>query len=291
MEIAVVQLLDGDIRTREVLDWRGLHVIHTHLSSCSQKLRIFLNLKGIKWESHLVDLMAGENFQPWFLGINPRGLVPVLVHDGAVHIESNDIIQYVESRFPEPRLISAGHENEVDRLLQHENNLHLDLRTLSFRFVFNPPGPPKSPEMLASYKENGAGTVRGTADLDKQVQIEFWERAAEDGFTDESARASALKFRAEFDVLENRLAQRPYLMGDRLSVVDIAWFIYAHRLSLAGYPFGRLHPRLESFLKGLRARPEFAKEIETTPDFDARLSATREYQQQAGQTLERVTGL
>jgi hypothetical protein len=67
--------------------------------------------------------------------------------------------------------------------------------------------------MLASYKENGARTVRGTVDRDKQVQIEFWERAARDGFTDESARASALKFRAEFDVLENRLAQRPYLMG------------------------------------------------------------------------------
>ena len=291
MEIVVVQLVDGDIRTREVLAWRGLHVIHTHMSSCSQKLRIFLNLKGIKWESHSIDLMAGENFQPWFLGVNPRGLVPVLVHDGAVHIESNDIIQYVESRFSQPRLIPAGHENEVDRLLQHENNLHLDLRTLSFRFVFSPPGPPKSPEMLASYKENGAGTVRGTVDRDKQVQIEFWERAAKDGFTDESARVSALRFRAEFDGLESRLGKQPYLMGDHLSVVDIAWFIYAHRLSLAGYPFRRLHPRLESFLKSLRARPEFAKEIETSSDFDARLKATREHQQQMGQTLESVAGL
>ena len=29
-------------------------------------------------------------------------------------------------------------------LLRHENALHLDLRALSFRFVFDPPGPPKS---------------------------------------------------------------------------------------------------------------------------------------------------
>jgi glutathione S-transferase len=77
-----------------------------------------------------------------FLGINPRGLVPVLVHDGVVHIESNDIIQYLEQKFPTPKLIPAGHENKIAALLRHEDDLHLDLRTLSFRFVFNRPGLP-----------------------------------------------------------------------------------------------------------------------------------------------------
>jgi hypothetical protein len=43
----VVQLLDSDIKTREVLDWKGVHLIHYMGSSCSQKVRIFLNLKGI----------------------------------------------------------------------------------------------------------------------------------------------------------------------------------------------------------------------------------------------------
>jgi glutathione S-transferase len=287
----MVQLMDADIKTREVLGWKGVHVFHFMGSSCSQKLRIFLNLKGIKWESHLVDLMAGENFQPWFLGINPRGLVPVLVHDGAVHIESNDIIQYLETTFPTPKLIPAGHENEVANLLRHEDDLHLDLRTLSFRFVFNPPGPPKSPAMLESYAANGTGTVRGAKDGDKEIQIEFWQRAAKEGFTDQAARASGRKFRAEFDALDERLAQQPYLMGESLSVLDIAWFIYAHRLSLAGYPFARLHPRLNAFLEKLGARPEFAKEIATTPEFDARLEATRKAQLQAGKTLEMLAGL
>ena len=104
----MVQLVDSDIKTREVLGWKGVHVLHFAGSSCSQKLRIFLNLKGIPWESHPIDLPGNENFRPWFLGINPRGLVPVLVHDGAVHIESNDIIQYLEKTFPEPKLIPAG---------------------------------------------------------------------------------------------------------------------------------------------------------------------------------------
>src|SRR5277367_1349683 len=271
----MVQLIDSDITTREVVGWKGVHVLHFMGSSCSQKLRIFLNLKGIKWESHIVDLFNNENFGAWFLGINPRGLVPVLVHDGAVHIESNDIIQYLEKTFPTPRLIPADHKNEVANLLKHEEDLHLDLRTLSFRFVFAPPGPPKPAESLKSYAANGAGTVQGKKDREKEIQIEFWERAAREGFTDDSARASAQKFRAAFDALDKRLEQHPYLMGDTLSVLDIAWFIYAHRLSLAGYPLARLHPRVGAWADKLHARPEFAKEIAMPADVVTRLKATR----------------
>ena len=286
----MVQLVDSDIKTREVLDWKGVHVLHFMGSSCSQKLRIFLNLKGIPWESHPIDLPSNENFRPWFLGINPRGLVPVLVHDGAVHIESNDIITYLEKIFPKPQLIPSGHENEVAALLKHEDDLHLDLRTLSFRFVFAPPGPPKSAEALQNYAANGSGTVQGLLDRERQAQIEYWQRAARDGFTDDQARASARKFRAEFDAIDKRLAQQPYLMGEALSVLDIAWLIYAHRLSLAGYPFERLHPHVSAWKERLTARPEFAKEIAPVRASQEELEATRRAQQAAGKTLEAVAG-
>lgn len=285
----MVQLVDSDIQTREVLDWKGVHILHFVGSSCSQKLRIFLNLKGIPWESHPVDLHSNENFRPWFLGINPRGLVPVLVHDGAVHIESNDIITYLEKTFPAPKLIPSGHENEVDELLRHEDDLHLDLRTLSFRFVFGRRSGPPEPA-LASYAANGSGTVQGVPDHDKQVQIQFWQRAAQEGFTDARARASAQKFRAEFDAMNKTLATQPYLMGETLSVLDIAWLIYAHRLSLAGYPLERLHPHVFAWKERLAARPEFAKEIEMTRQAREQMEATRHTQKQTGQTLEAVAG-
>ena len=58
----MVQLIDSDIKTREVLGWKGVHVLHFMGSSCSQKLRIFLNLKGIPWQSHPIDLHGNENF-------------------------------------------------------------------------------------------------------------------------------------------------------------------------------------------------------------------------------------
>ena len=284
----MVQLVDADIKTREVLEWKGLHVLHFMGSSCSQKLRVYLNLKGIPWESHHIDLPANENFHSWFLGINPRGLVPVLVHDGAVHIESNDIITYLEGVFPNPRLVPPGHEDGVAKLLKHEDDLHLDLRTLSFRFVFAPPGPPKSAEALRSYAAGGSGTVRGIVDHEKEAQIEYWKRAAAEGFTDEAARASARKFRAEFDAMDKVLARQPYLMGDALTVLDIAWLIYTHRLSLAGYPFKRLHPHVFAWKEALLSRPEFAKEIAPTRGPQESRPGAGQGQASARSTLEAV---
>jgi len=197
-----------------------------------------------------------------------------------VHIESNDIIQCLEKKFPVPKLIPSGHENEVAALLKHEDDLHLDLRTLSFRFVFAPPGPPKPASALASYMTNGSGTVGGLRDRDKQVQIEFWQRAAREGFPDDRVRASALKFRAEFDALEHKLGSAAYLMGRDLTVLDIAWWIYAYRLSLAGYPLARLHPKVFAWKERLGATPEFAKEV----------TGTRKPASPVNRTMEQIAG-
>jgi glutathione S-transferase len=285
----MVQLVDGDIKTREVLDWKGIHVLHGTMSTCSKKLRIFLNLKGIEWQSHVVDLPNNANMSAWFLGINPRGLVPVLIDDGAVHIESNDIITYLEKKFPHPQLIPAGCEQEVAKLLRHEDDLHLDIRTLSFRFVFAPDRPRKSATDLQQY-QLGSGTVGGRKDAEIARQIAFWGRYAEHGISDEAARASALKFQAEFGELDRKLATQPYLMGDKLTVLDIAWFIYVDRLTLAAYPFKRLHPRVSDWFAKLLQKPEFAKEVTLPPPVSEKFAATRRAHAQAGKSLELVAG-
>lgn len=286
----MVQLVESDIKTSEVLDWKGVHVLHFMGSSCSQKLRVFLNLKGIPWQSHHVDLMANENLRPWFLGINPRGLVPVLVHDGTVHIESNDIIAYLEKTFPQPRLIPEGHENEVGALLKHEDDLHFDLRRLTFRFVFPSTGPAKFPDALKSYATNGSGTVQGVQDAEKAAQIEFWESANKNGFPDADCRKSAQIFRAEYDLLDGRLATQPYLFGDGLTVLDIAWFIYTNRLALAGYPFAKLHPNVNAWFQKLANRSEFAKEVAMPPEVTAHIAEVHQKQAAGGQLLEQVAG-
>ena len=287
----MVKLADQDVRTREVLEWKGLHVFHFPFSSCSQKLRIFLNLKDVEWEPHLIDLMANENLTDHFLGINPRGLVPVLVHDGDVHIESNDILTYLESVFPEPRLIPEGLENKVSELLKHEDDLHFDLRALSFRFVFNPPHDPKSPEDLKVYATAGSGTVGGKVDQHAGVEIDFWEQYASEGVTDEVAKSAAKKFRDVFTELDNTLADQEFLLAEGFSVLDIAWFVYANRLMLTGYPIGRLHPKLGAWYDRLAKISEIAKEVVLPPPVKKKFDATRAQHLADGVHLEAVVGL
>ena len=287
----MVKLASEDIQTREILDWEGLHVFHFPFSSCSQKLRIFLNFKGIEWESHLIDLMTNENLNEYFLGINPRGLLPTIVHDGNVHIESNDILTYLEKVFPEPNLIPDGSGGFVEEFLKHEDDLHLDLRALSFRFVFDPPHDPKSADELEKYARVGSGTVNGITDLRKGVEINFWKQIASDGITDEIAKSAAEKFHKVFTKIDDTLAGNEYLLLNNFSVLDIAWFIYANRLGLAGYPLERLHPNMYSWYKRLEAMPEVATEIALPPPVKEKFEATRAKHLEEGVNLEAVVGL
>ena len=89
-------LPDDQVTTDEVKSWKGLHLLHFQSSSCSQKVRVLLREKGLEWTSHHVNLPAHEHATDWYQSINPDGVVPTLVHDGQVIIESNDIIQYLE---------------------------------------------------------------------------------------------------------------------------------------------------------------------------------------------------
>ena len=287
----MVELLESDIRTGEVLGWKDVHLFHFHGSSCSQKTRIVLNLKGIDWHSHPVDISRDENLDERFLGINPRGLVPVLVIDGAVHIESNDILTLLDSRFPEPRLIPEGREAEMAGLLRHEDDLHHELRTISFRFTHPRPREPKSAAALADYRAGGSGTVLGVRDPNKDGEIAFWERVARDGITDEAIRVSAGKFRRSFEDLDRKLADQPYILGERLSIADVAWFIYVNRLIRCGYPVARLHPRLFAWFGPLRARDEFAREVTVPPEQQKAVEENQRRQREAGRTLIDVAGL
>jgi ganglioside-induced differentiation-associated protein 1 len=58
-------------------------------SVCCQKVRITLCAKRLDWEPIKIDLFKTEQYDPQYLQLNPKGVVPTLVHDGKPMIESS----------------------------------------------------------------------------------------------------------------------------------------------------------------------------------------------------------
>ncbi|MBV1885821.1 MAG: glutathione S-transferase family protein, partial [Parvibaculaceae bacterium] len=59
--------------------------------------------------------------------------------------------------------------------------------------------------------------------------------------------------------LDGELNGKDWLLGDRLSVLDLAWFISARRLAASGYPL-RQHPHLNTWYTQLLKRESFREE-------------------------------
>lgn len=76
-------------------------------SSASYRVRIALAMKQVEYERHDVNLLTREHVSPANLAVNPQGLVPTLEIDGHVIGQSLAIIDYLDARFPDPRLIPA----------------------------------------------------------------------------------------------------------------------------------------------------------------------------------------
>lgn len=84
-----------------------LELYNTPHSTCSQKVRICIAEKGLEWTDHLLDLGKKDQLDPDYLKLNPNGVMPTLVHDGSVIIDSSAICEYIDEVFPDPPLVPA----------------------------------------------------------------------------------------------------------------------------------------------------------------------------------------
>ena len=75
------------------------------LSPLARRVWIALLEKKLSFESIIVNLKDGEQFQPDFLKLNPFHHVPVIVDDGFRVIESLAILDYLEIKYPEISLL------------------------------------------------------------------------------------------------------------------------------------------------------------------------------------------
>jgi glutathione S-transferase len=60
--------------------------------------------KGLEWDQVNLNLRKGEQFKPEYLKLNPKAVVPTLVHEDKVIRESTVIINYLDDVFTHPSL-------------------------------------------------------------------------------------------------------------------------------------------------------------------------------------------
>ncbi|MFL6602538.1 MAG: glutathione S-transferase family protein [Steroidobacteraceae bacterium] len=70
-------------------------------SSFSWRVLLGAEIKGLEYESRLLEFSKGHMKAPEFLQMNPRGRVPVIRDDGFVLFESLPILEYFEDKSPE----------------------------------------------------------------------------------------------------------------------------------------------------------------------------------------------
>jgi len=74
-------------------------------SSAAYRVRIALNLKGMRYEQRSINLVKGEQRSGEYLSLNPQGRVPTLCVDDTALSQSLSIIEWLDETIPMPPLL------------------------------------------------------------------------------------------------------------------------------------------------------------------------------------------
>ena len=116
-----------------------MELYHNDMSVCSQKVRVTLAEKGLEATKHHLDLGAGDSHTPEYLALNPKGVVPTLIDNDKVIIESTVICEYLDDAYPDiPLRPTDPYELSQMRhwTLVPDAGLHLWCSTVSFALAW-----------------------------------------------------------------------------------------------------------------------------------------------------------
>ncbi|MEM6851443.1 MAG: glutathione S-transferase family protein [Pseudomonadota bacterium] len=229
-----------------------LALYHSPYSTCSQKVRLCLAEKGLDYEKRDVDLARQEHLTEAYLALNPNGVVPTLVHDDAVVIDSSVICEYLDEVFPETPLSPASAAGRADMrawMRYSEEVPTTAIRPPSFNKIFA--------KRLANLPDMTLNELADRMPLRKG----FYRRMrGEDGFDDETMRDSLERLGGTLDRMERRLEAGPWLMGDRFTIADIVVIPTIIRMvDLSMEDMWATRPRVADWLARVEARPSFAE--------------------------------
>jgi len=233
-----------------------LYLYHGTTSVCAIKARLALAEKGLAWEGEVLDLQRGDQHRPDYAKLNPNHVVPTLVHDGRVLIESTLIIEYLDESFPTPALMPADPYRRAQARLwmkKIDDYLHAACSTVTFAIAFRRVLLRKTPEELEAR----------FAAMPDPAYRERQRLSVQHGVAAPHVPPALHAFDRYFGEMEEALAVTPYLAGDAYSLADAAATPYVNRaaaLAMDRLWVGR-RPHLEDWFARMRARPSFATAI------------------------------
>lgn len=231
-----------------------LKLYHMWPSTCSKKVRICLAEKKLEYESRVMKTRGvQEHLEPWYIELNPNGVVPTLDHDGNIIIESCVILEYLEDAFPEVQLrpddpVARAHMRYwLDR---SESVLHKHINVTSHRrFMAKVLGHLSLEEQLAMADRQPRVATRA----ERRRRYEFGLSIEEENLA-EAALAECL------DDMEALLAGQPWLAGGEYTLADIAMVPFFERFEvnqLENLVDWEKRPRVGDWYRRISERPAY----------------------------------
>jgi glutathione S-transferase len=226
-------------------------------SICTQKVFITLYEKGLDWEEVIIDLFNNEQYRPEYLRINPKGVVPSLVHNGDSINESTLICEYLDEVVPEPSLRPAAAANRARMRIWSkfiDEGIFEATREISFSAMFRE----KMRNMSAEQRE---GRFRNVGNPEKRARfVSTYEEGVESPYV----LYGIAHYEKMFAAMEKDLADgRDWLVGGSFSLADIALMPFVARMDyldlLDVWTEGR--SGVTAWWARAKARPSFAHAV------------------------------
>ncbi len=222
-------------------------------STCSQKVRICLAEKGVDFENVLLDLGKGkDHLKPEYMEINPNGVVPTLVDDGEIIIDSSVICEYLDEKYPDPPLSPA---DLAERARMRAWMRYLEevptaaVRVPSFNMGFLP----RYDGLDRQQFEEQQSDIR-------PIRKQFYRRMGPGGFRKEDVLASLEQLGNTCARMEAALDKAgPWLMGEMYTLADIIVAPLIDRMNDLGHSAiweGR-YPLVAEWYERMQARSAF----------------------------------
>ena len=226
-----------------------LELYHSHHSTCSQKVRLCLAEKGLEFESQLVNLAMKEQLAPDYLEINPNGVVPTLVDDGHVVIDSSVICEYLDEVYTDISLTPSDPHERAH--MRHWMRYIEEVPTAAVRFPsFNMAFLPRFDGL------DEAQFLEQQADV-RPLRKAFFRRMGPNGFSDTDIKESFDQITKTAARMDEALQNGPWLLGDMYSLADVIVAPLIDRMADLGFAelWEKDYPRVAGWYARIQVRP------------------------------------